>query len=256
MFNLKSKKDKPVVKSLCSIADPNAPFNYVEAYKMLCTNIEFLRATQKCKNIMITSTLANEGKTNISVNLALTLSGYNKSVCLVECDLRRPTVHRYIASNKNSYGLTNVLKGQVELSSVLHKVSGTKMSILLAGSIPPNPSELLSSSNMKKLISELEEQFDYVIYDTPPVFLVTDAAALGKYMDGAVFVIKHNSTDKGIVVQAKKNLESAGVKILGAIYSTYSAKSSGSYSKYSRYNYYDYYTYSSSGSSSSGSKDK
>ena len=256
MFNLKSKKDKPVVKSLCSITDPNAPFNYVEAYKMLCTNIEFLRATQKCKNIMITSTLANEGKTNISVNLALTLSGYNKSVCLVECDLRRPTVHRYIASNKNSYGLTNVLKGQVELSSVLHKVSGTKMSILLAGSIPPNPSELLSSSNMKKLISELEEQFDYVIYDTPPVFLVTDAAALGKYMDGAVFVIKHNSTDKGIVVQAKKNLESAGVKILGAIYSTYSAKSSGSYSKYSRYNYYDYYTYSSSGSSSSGSKDK
>ncbi len=256
MFNLKSKKDKPVVKSLCSIADPNAPFNYVEAYKMLCTNIEFLRATQKCKNIMITSTLANEGKTNISVNLALTLSGYNKSVCLVECDLRRPTVHRYIASNKNSYGLTNVLKGQVELSSVLHKVSGTKMSILLAGSIPPNPSELLSSSNMKKLISELEEQFDYVIYDTPPVFLVTDAAALGKYMDGAVFVIKHNSTDKGIVVQAKKNLESAGVKIFGAIYSTYSAKSSGSYSKYSRYNYYDYYTYSSSGSSSSGSKDK
>ncbi len=243
MFKFKSKKDKPVVKSLCSIADPNAPFNYVEAYKMLCTNIEFLRATQKCKNIMITSTLANEGKTNIAVNLALTLSGYNKSVCMVECDLRRPTVHRYIASNKNSYGLTNVLKGQVELSSVLHKVSGTKMSILLAGAIPPNPSELLSSSNMKSLVDELEQQFDYVIYDTPPVFLVTDAAALGRYMDGAIFVVKHNDTDRNIVVQAKKNLESAGVKILGAIYSNYSSKSTGSYSKYSRYHYYEYYTY-------------
>lgn len=238
----RSKKEKPVVKSLCSIADPNAPFNYVEAYKMLCTNIEFLRATHKCKNIMITSTLANEGKTNISVNLALTLSGYNKSVCLVECDLRRPTVHRFIASNKNSYGLTNVLKGQVELSSVLHKVSGTKMSILLAGSIPPNPSELLSSNNMKNLVAELEEQFDYVLYDTPPVFLVTDAAALGKYMDGAIFVIKHNFTERGMVVQAKKNLEIAGVKIFGAIYSNYSAKSTGAYSKYSRYNYYDYYS--------------
>ena len=98
----KQGKDQPVTKTLCSIADPNAPFNYVEAYKMLCTNIEFLRATQKCKNIMITSTLANEGKTNISVNLALTLSGYNKSVCLVECDLRRPTVHRFIDSHRNS----------------------------------------------------------------------------------------------------------------------------------------------------------
>ena len=237
----KSKNTKPVTKSLCSIADPNAPFSYVEAYKMLCTNIEFLQATQKCRDIMITSTLANEGKTNISVNLALTLSGYDKSVCLVECDLRRPTIHRYINSNRSSYGLTNVLKGQVELNNVLHKVSGTKMSILLAGSIPPNPSELLASPAMEKLVKELEEKFDYVIYDTPPVFLVTDAAALGKYMDGAIFVIKHDSTDKNIVLQAKKNLEAGGVKILGAIYSTYSSKSSGSYSKYSRYNYYDYY---------------
>lgn len=242
MFKSRSRKEKPVTKSLCSIADPNAPFNYVEAYKMLCTNIEFLRATQKCKNIVITSTLANEGKTNISVNLALTLSGYNKSVCLVECDLRRPTIHRYIDSHRSSYGLTNVLKGQVDINSVLHKVSGTKMSILLAGSIPPNPSELLASPNMKSLVAELEEKFDYVIYDTPPVYLVTDAAALGKYMDGVIFVIKHNSTDKNIVVQAKKNLESAGVNILGAIYSTYSSKSTGSYSKYSRYNYYEYYT--------------
>ena len=242
MFKKNRRREKPVTKSLCSIADPNAPFNYVEAYKMLCTNIEFLGATQRLKNIMITSTLANEGKTNISVNLALTLSGYNKSVCLVECDLRRPTIHRYIDSHRNSYGLTNVLKGQVEIGSVLHKVSGTKMSILLAGSIPPNPSELLSSPTMKGLVDDLEQRFDYVIYDTPPVFLVTDAAALGKYMDGAIFVIKHDSTDKNIVVQAKKNLESAGVNILGAIYSTYSTKSTGSYSKYSRYNYYDYYT--------------
>ena len=235
------RKEKPVTKSLCSIADPNAPFNYVEAYKMLCTNIEFLRATQKCKNIMITSTVANEGKTNISINLALTLSGYNKSVCLVECDLRKPALHRYIDSKKNSYGLTNVLKGQVEIGSVLHKVSGTKMSILLAGSIPPNPSELLSSSTMHTLVDELEQKFDYVIYDTPPSLLVTDAAALGKYMDGAVFVIKHNSTDRNAVQKAKSNLETGGVKILGAIYSTYNAKSASSYSTYSNYGYYDYY---------------
>ena len=237
------RKNKPVVKSLCSIADPNAPFNYVEAYKMLCTNIEFLSATQKCKNIMITSTLANEGKTNISINLALTLSGYNKSVCLVECDLRKPAIHRYIDSKRNSYGLTNVLKGQVDIGSVLHKVSGTKMSILLAGSIPPNPSELLSSQNMKALVEELESKFDYVIFDTPPVLLVTDAVALGKYMDGAIFVVKHNFTDKNAVIQAKKNLEAGGVKIFGAIYSSYSAKQASSYSKYSNYYYYEYYSH-------------
>ena len=232
---------KPTNKEILSVADEKAPFNYVEAYKMLCTNFEFIAAAQDCKNIMITSTLANEGKTNISVNLALTLSGYDKKICLVECDLRRPTVHRFIASNKNSYGLTNVLKGQVELSSVLHKVSGTKMSILLAGSIPPNPSELLSSNNMKNLVAELEEQFDYVLY--PPVLLVADAATLGKYIDGTLLVVSHDNVEKSLVLKAKKNLDSAGVKILGAVYSMYSMKAAGSYSNYSAYNYYYYYGY-------------
>ena len=94
---------------------------------------------------------------------------------------------------------------------------------------------------MKEIIDELETMYDYVIYDTPPVLLVTDAAALGKYMNGALLVVKHDSTEKNLVLQAKKNLDSAGVKILGAIYSIYSEKSAGSYSKYSSYNYYYYY---------------
>ncbi len=236
-----NKHRKPTTKQLFSVADENAPFTYVEAYKMLCTNLEFITAAQDCKKLMITSTLANEGKTNVSVNLALTLAGYEKKVCLVECDLRRPSVHRFLKANRNSEGLTNVLKGEVELKKAIKNVSGTSMDILLSGSTPPNPSELLASNKMKELIDELEGMYDYVIYDTPPVLLVTDAAALGKYMNGALLVVKHNSTEKGLVLKAKSNLDSAGVKILGAIYSIYSEKSAGSYSKYSSYNYYYYY---------------
>ena len=235
------KHRKPTTKQLFSVADENAPFTYVEAYKMLCTNLEFITAAQDCKKIMVTSTLANEGKTNVSVNLALTLAGYEKKVCLVECDLRRPSVHRFLKANRNDEGLTNVLKGEVELKKVIKNVNGTSMDILLSGSTPPNPSELLASNKMKMLIDQLEEMYDYVIYDTPPVLLVTDAAALGKYMNGALLVVKHNSTEKGLVLKAKSNLDSAGVKILGAIYSIYSEKSAGSYSKYSSYNYYYYY---------------
>ncbi len=237
----KKRHQKPVTKQLFSVGDANAPFSYVEAYKMLCTNIEFIAAAQKCKSIMITSSLANEGKTNISVNLALTLSGYDKKVCLVECDLRRPSVHKFINSKRGVDGLTTVLKGECDISAAIRKVTNTNMHILLAGSTPPNPSELLSSEKMGMVVKALEEEYDYVIYDTPPVLLVTDAAALGKYMDGAIMVISHNSTEKNIVIKAKKNLETAGVKLLGAIYSKYSEKSSGSYSNYSAYNYYYYY---------------
>ena len=233
------RKEKPVVKKFYSVTNKNAPFTYVEAYKMLSTNLEFITAAEKCKNIMITSSLANEGKTNTSLNLSLTLAGYGKSVCLVECDLRRPTIHRYFDSQRKTSGLTNILTGQVELNDVIRRVKDRDLGILFAGSTPPNPSELLSSPRMQELVKELEKQYDYIIYDTPPVFVVTDAAALGKYMDGAVLVVKHNSTDKNIVLKAKKNLENAGVKLFGAIYSEFSEKNGGAYSGYN-YGYYYY----------------
>ena len=110
----KSNHKKPITKQLFSVADENAPFTYVEAYKMLCTNLEFITAAQDCKKIMITSALANEGKTNVSVNLALTLEKKEKKVCLVECDLRRPSAHRLILMSRNTEGLTNVLKGEMD----------------------------------------------------------------------------------------------------------------------------------------------
>lgn len=234
---------RPVTKQILSVAHENAPFNYVEAYKMLCTNLEFITAAQECKNIVVTSTLANEGKTNVSINLAITLAGYDKKVCLVECDLRRPSAHRLILLSRDNIGLTNVLKGEIELSKAVRKVENLNFDILLAGSTPPNPSELLSSDKMKTVIDELAKEYDYIIYDTPPVLLVTDAATLGRYMDGALLVVRQNKVDKGIVLKAKKNLDSAGVKILGAVYSMYNLKAAGSYSNYSSYNYYYNYGY-------------
>lgn len=241
MSLLRKKHNKPEFKELYCISDDNAPFYYVEAYKMLCTNIEFITAAEKCKNIMITSTLANEGKTNVSINLALTLSGYGKKVCLVECDFRRPSIHRFIVTKHNTNGLTNVLKGEIEIDKAIRKVSGTDMSILLSGTCPPNPSELLASDKMKAVIDQLGQDYDYIIYDTPPVLLVTDAAALGKYIDGTIFVVRHNSTEKNLVLKAKKNLENAGVKIIGAIYSAFSEKNAGSYSSDYSYSYKYYY---------------
>lgn len=243
-------KNKPVVKELFSVLDKNAPQNYVSAYKMLCTNIEFITVAQKCKNIMITSTIANEGKTNCSVNLSISLSQLGKKVCLVECDLRRPSVHRFVDSKRNTIGLTHVLKGEVEISKAIRKVSNTNMSILLAGMSPPNPTELLASERMQSVISELEKEYDYVIYDTPPAFMMSDAAVLGRHMDATFMVVKHNSTEKKLALKAKKNLENAGVKLFGVILTAYKDKSSGSYSDY--YSYNDYYYSTDDGVKSDG----
>lgn len=229
---------KPVLKELYSIMHKRAPKNYVAAYKMLASSIEFITVAQKCKNIMITSSVANEGKTNCCVNLSLALAEAGKSVCLVECDLRKPSLHRFVNSKRNAVGLTHVLKKEVELEAAISRVNNTSMSILLAGMVPPNPTELLESSKMKELISELEEQYDYVIYDTPPAYVISDAAVLGKYMDGTFIIVKHNYTEKKVTAKTKSNLENAGVKLLGAILTSYKDKETSTYSDYYSNSYY------------------
>lgn len=229
---------KPVLKELYSILHKRAPKNYVAAYKMLASSIEFITVAQKCKNIMITSSIANEGKTNCCVNLALALAEAGKSVCLVECDLRKPSLHRFINSKRNAVGLIHVLKKEVELDTAISRVNNTSMSILLAGMVPPNPTELLESAKMKELISELEEQYDYVIYDTPPAYVISDAAVLGKYMDATFLIVKHNYTEKKVTAKAKSNLENAGVKLLGAILTSYKDKETSTYSDYYSNSYY------------------
>lgn len=232
------RKEKPVVKELYSILHEKAPQNYVASYKMLASSIEFITIAQKCKNIMITSSLANEGKTNCCVNLALSLAVAGKTVCLVECDLRKPSLHRFIDSKRNTVGLTHVLKEEVELTSAIRKINNTSMSLLLAGMTPPNPTELLASEKMMHIIKELETQYDYVIYDTPPAYIISDAAVLGKRMDATFMVVKHNSTEKKIAAKAKSNLENAGVKILGAVMTGFKDKTANTYSDYYSYNYY------------------
>ena len=239
----KKQKNQPVIKELFSVLDKNAPDNYKGAYKMLSTNIEFIAIAQKCKNIMITSTLANEGKTNCVINLALTLATQGKKVCVVECDLRRPSIHSFLDTKRSAVGLTHVLKGEVEFDGAIRKINDTNMCVLIAGMTPPNPSEVLASEKMQWVIGELEDRYDFVIYDTPPSMIISDAAVLGRYMDATFMVIKHNSTEKKMVKKAKANLENAGIKIMGVVLSGFAQKTAKSY----QYGYsledYSYYNY-------------
>ncbi len=230
----RGKKHHVTTKEVFSISNPNAPTYYVEAFKMIASNIEFIAVAQECKSILVTSTIQDEGKTNLSTNLALALSGYGKKVCIVDCDLRRPSVHRL---QRSSIGLTHVLKGEVPLEKAIFKHKDSDLDILLGGAIPPNPTEILSSTKMEKIVASLAEKYDYVIYDTPPCLGISDVSVLGKHMDGAILAIKHDSTDKRMVERAKMNIENAGLKVLGAILMEYKVDSDVSNSYYYKYGY-------------------
>ena len=193
-----------------------------------------IAVAQECKSILVTSTVQDEGKTNLSINLAISLAGYGKKVCIVDCDLRMPSVHRLQRSN---YGLTHVLKGEKTLDEVIFKHNDSELNILLGGVIPPNPTELLSSAKMQKVVEELASRYDYVIYDTPPCLGISDVSVLGRYMDGAILAVRHDSTDKRMVERAKSNIENAGLNVLGAILMEYKADSDVSNSYYYKYGY-------------------
>ena len=170
----------------------DAPFQFVEAYKSLRTNLEFLSSAGNCKTILITSSVPEEGKSNVALNLAMTLTASGNRVVLVDCDLRKATISRYLRIPRNHAGLTNVITSKDEgaLAAALVRVKDSGITVLTAGTIPPNPTELLSTPMTEKIFASLQKAFDYVIIDTPPVSVVTDAAVLCGIADGVLLVVR------------------------------------------------------------------
>ena len=223
---------------------PNAPFPFTEAYKSLRTNLEFLSASGNCKTILITSSVPEEGKTNVAINLAITLAGSGKRVVLVDCDMRKSTVSRYMRIPRGHAGLTNVITSRdvSTLSTALVRMKETGITILPVGTIPPNPAELLAAAITEKIFGALQNAFDYVIVDTPPVSVVTDAAVLCRVADGVLLVVRPGVTTIQGAQLSKKNLEAVNAHILGVVMNGYNAKKSGRKDGYSyaySYSYYD-----------------
>jgi capsular exopolysaccharide synthesis family protein len=219
----------------------DAPFQFVEAYKSLRTNLEFLSSAGNCKTILITSSVPEEGKTNVAVNLAMTIAASGKRVVLVDCDLRKATISRYLRIPRNHAGLTNV-KDEGALAAALVRVKDSGITVLAAGTIPPNPTELLSAPMTEKIFVSLQKAFDYVIVDTPPVSLVTDAAVLCRMADGVLLVVRPGVTTIQSAQLSKKNLEAVNAHILGVVMNGYNGKQSGRRDGYSyaySYSYYD-----------------
>lgn len=200
----------------------NAPFAYAEAYKTLRTNLSFASISKQYKKIIITSAIPNEGKSTVAINLAITLAQSDARVLLIDCDLRNPTLRRALRIRPDfREGLTSVLAGTATLEACLFSHEKMKCDVLLAGATPPNPAELLSSAQMEQLLNELGARYDYIICDAPPVSVVTDAAALSRFCDGVILVVRQKYSTRDQVWQAKRNLDAVQANILGTILSCY-----------------------------------
>lgn len=186
-----------------------------ESYRMLRSNILYSSFDNENKVILFTSAQPKEGKSITCLNLAMSLSTDYKKVIVVDCDLRRPTVHKKLKIS-NSTGLSELLIGKAEINDVIQSVNNN-LDVITCGKIPPNPSEMLGSNNMKILIEELKEHYDYIVIDTAPVLAVTDAQVLSRIVDGVIVVVKANYTTSDMVKEVQNRLEAVKAKILGTI---------------------------------------
>ena len=209
-----------------------------EAYKTLRTNVMFsLTGESDSKIITVTSSNQSEGKSITATNLALSFVAADKRTLLIDCDLRKPKLARLLQLN-SQVGLSNVLMEPKLLSQAVLPFQDTGLKVILAGNIPPNPSELLGSKRMQKLLTELRNVYEYIVLDSPPINMVTDAAVLANQTDGVLFVVRAGHADRGGVLHAVDQLEYANAKILGFVLN--GASSEGSGYGYKRYGYKRY----------------
>lgn len=215
--------------------NPKSPV--AEAYRTLRTNLQFANVDGNVNRIVITSPGAGTGKSTTSANLALALAKSQKRVCLVDLDLRKPRQHE-IFGISNRFGLTNALFDPNTALDYIKRTEYENLSLLTTGHLPPNPSELIGSESMDKIIAILEKNFDIVLFDTPPVGMVTDAAVLATKVDGAIIICAAGETDVKGASYAKRLLDNVGVKILGVVLNKIPIHQGGYY----KYHYQSYYS--------------
>ncbi len=211
-----------------------------EAFRGLRTAVLF-SSSKGLRSVMVTSSSPSEGKTTTAINLAITMAHGGKRVLLVDCDMRKPSLHKIFELPKgSSMGLSNVLVNEtVDVKEAIVKTEIENMDVIPCGPIPPNPSELLSSSRMVELIDYFKDIYDRVIFDSPPVMSVTDATVLGGLVDGTLLVIDSRRTTKEAALSSKRSLVEVGSHVIGAVLNRVDLKGRGYYPYYYYYEYGD-----------------
>lgn len=222
------------------ILGKSSSFAVQEAYKTLRTNVRFFLSGEGCKKFAITSGLASEGKSITMLNLAISFAQTGAKVLLIDGDLRRPCLARLLIE-KASPGLSNILAGLIHEDEAIRKDVYPNLDVILSGEIPPNPSELLGNDRMKQLIDNMSKRYDYILVDAPPVGVVSDVCVLAEQMQGVLFLVRQNITEKDAVTRGLRQLEISGAKLMGFVLN--GVIPAGSRYRYKRYYYYRKYKY-------------
>lgn len=186
-----------------------------ESYRSLRTNIQYSSIDKQVKTLVVTSSNAGEGKSTVAGNLAYTFFQSGKRVLIIDCDLRKPSLHRKF-NVSNEVGLTDVLVGTSELNKVMKKIDDS-LYLLTTGTLPPNPAEIIGSNTMENFLEECKINFDYIILDTPPILPVTDSKLLAIKADATVLVVRSEISKLKHVSQAFKELGKVNANVIGTI---------------------------------------
>lgn len=200
-----------------ALLNENSPFAVQEAYKAIRTNIIFSIPESGCKKILITSSMKGEAKSTTAVNLAIAFAQNQSRVLLIDCDLRLPTVASKLGI-KQTPGLTNLLVGMCSAENAIQRISN-RLDVIAAGDIPPNPSELLGSPQMERVLEILGKHYEYIVLDTPPVNTVADAAILSRLVSGVVMVAHQGIATRESIGDALKQLKMVDANVLGFVMS-------------------------------------
>jgi succinoglycan biosynthesis transport protein ExoP len=230
-------KNKTHSKDFIADQEPKSPF--AEAYRSARTSIIFSSPDSQPVIIMVTSAGPGEGKTTTALNLAITFAHSGNRTVVIDADLRKPRVHG-VFKLANTFGLTNLLAESTDLPKAIHGTQVKNLDVMPSGPIPPNPSELLGSHRMRKLLDALRRRYDRIIIDCPPVITVTDASILATSADGVVVVVKAGKTTRQILRRTKKKLEEVRARIFGVVLNELNIQKSRYYYYYPNY-YQAYY---------------
>lgn len=234
MFKNKSQLDNTSMEKgvhMMTVASPKSV--NAEQFNTIRTNIEFSNVDNTYRNIMLTSSVASEGKSTIAANLAVSFARQGKRVVLVDTDFRRPTINATFSID-NPKGVTTYLTNhETQLQEIIYGTSVKNLYVIPSGPVPPNPSELIGSKKMSKLIDVLNDNSDLVIYDAPPVLSVTDAQVLSTKVEGTILVVRANKSEKAAVQRAVELIKHVNGNILGVILNDVRGSSNGYYGYYS-----------------------
>lgn len=213
-----------------------------EAYRSLRTNLQYFNHDTPLKSLLITSTIAKEGKSTIAANLGIILSQRGLKTIIIDADLRKPVLHKLFNVNIKP-GLTDlIISPDMNTKDIIRKTSIENLFLITAGDIPPNPTDLLESKRMKGILHTIQKNFDFVLLDSPPIMVVTDAVVISRITDGVLLVVESKKTKRNAVYDVKEVIENVGGKILGAVinkmrFSRIEHLYGGYYSAYHYYGY-------------------